>query len=628
MKLSKIIVMKKKIFFLVVLSCMIVMVGSAQTPFGGGNIVVVRIGDGSAALTTAAHPVFLDEYTSMGAFVRSIPMPTADAGANNIYTLPALQDVGATPLSYGALTLSPDRKHLACSGYDAPVGSASGDILLGSLFDRTIAIVDHNGNVNTSTHLSSAPPPVGHDISNTYSAVTSNGTDIWVTFSSTGIWYTTIGSTTATSIVSGGGAAYRTLGISQGQLYTTRQISGQIRRVGTGLPTSASSATPLSGISVLGPNSFFFADLNPAIAGDDVVYVAGEFGGLAKYSFNGSGWTPNGVIGGDADDYISLTGVVSGGSVTLFATKLSGTISNPSGGGQLVKLTDATGYAGTFAGTPDVLVNASNQTIFRGVSMTPYVPPVSVAAKAFLQGAYSTTLSRHRDVTPEWAAALNANALNQPFTGLPFNYAGTESVVSGFFTSTPSTTDIVDWVLLELHDAVTPSIIIASKAAFIREDGRIVGIDGTSDPSFTNISEGNYHLVIRHRNHTAIRTSSVLLVNTTPILYDFTTGQAQAFQNGSITTNAAMAHLGGSVFGLWGGDANSDNVIKFKGTDNDSDALLTALNSNQAAILRNVYSKADLNLDGTVRYTGLNNDAGILVKALNADQEAVRTSHQ
>src|SRR5262245_31187203 len=44
-------------------------------PFSFGNLVVVRIGDGSRP-PTQANPVFLDEYTTSGVLVQSVPMPT------------------------------------------------------------------------------------------------------------------------------------------------------------------------------------------------------------------------------------------------------------------------------------------------------------------------------------------------------------------------------------------------------------------------------------------------------------------------------------------------------------------------------------------------------------------------
>ena len=58
----------------------------AQSPFTFGNVLVVRVGDGLAALTNASTAVFLDEYSPTGTLVQSIPLPTAATGANQPFT--------------------------------------------------------------------------------------------------------------------------------------------------------------------------------------------------------------------------------------------------------------------------------------------------------------------------------------------------------------------------------------------------------------------------------------------------------------------------------------------------------------------------------------------------------------
>jgi hypothetical protein len=235
----------------------------------------------------------------------------------------------------------------------------------------------------------------------------------------------------------------------------------------------------------------------------------------------------------------------------------------------------------------------------------------AISVKAFLQGAYSSGLSRHKDVTSTWAAVLNANALSQPYNVSAFgNYAGTESVASSYFASNSgSTTDIIDWVLLELRDASTPSTIIARRAAFIREDGQIVDLDGSSDVSFRGVAPGNYFIAIRHRNHLGIRTASAQSVGgglgtSGSTTYDFTTAQSQAYQNGTITTNGAMTDLGSGVYGLFGGNANTDAQARASGGNaaiNDFLWLVNiALGGNTSLVLSNVYNNADMNMDGTV----------------------------
>src|SRR5262245_6238831 len=46
-----------------------------------GNLIVFRVGDGVAALTTAAASVFLDEYSPLGTLVQTIPVPNTGATA-------------------------------------------------------------------------------------------------------------------------------------------------------------------------------------------------------------------------------------------------------------------------------------------------------------------------------------------------------------------------------------------------------------------------------------------------------------------------------------------------------------------------------------------------------------------
>ena len=142
----------------------------------------------------------------------------------------------------------------------------------------------------------------------------------------------------------------------------------------TGLPTTAGQTiTNLAGFptgtpTASSPYAFFFADLSPSVPGVDTVYVAddGVGGGVQKYSLNAGAWTLKGVVGADADDFRGLTGVVNGGSVSLFAT---------GGGNRLVSLTDSSGYDGTFASSVTTLATAGTNTAFRGVALLPVPEP-------------------------------------------------------------------------------------------------------------------------------------------------------------------------------------------------------------------------------------------------------------
>ncbi len=160
--------------------------------------------------------------------------------------------------------------------------------------------------------------------------------------------------------------------------------------------------------------------------------------------------------------------------------------------------------------------------------------------KTFLQGAYDANVLRHRDVSTDWRNVLIASATTQPFNNANYGnlgYNGTESVSSSIFTSTGATTDIVDWVLLELRSAAPPASPIVTRAAFILENGSIVDLDGLSPVAFRGIPNGNYYVTIRHRNHLGIPTAAVQILldgalgsNPSPTPYDFTTTQAKHFR--------------------------------------------------------------------------------------------------
>src|SRR6185295_20015486 len=70
--------------------------GAALTP---GNVVVVRVGDGAAALAGTGTAVFLEEYTTAGSLVQTIAIPTTTSGANRRLVMTG------TTTSEGILTL-------------------------------------------------------------------------------------------------------------------------------------------------------------------------------------------------------------------------------------------------------------------------------------------------------------------------------------------------------------------------------------------------------------------------------------------------------------------------------------------------------------------------------------------
>lgn len=119
--------------------------------------------------------------------------------------------------------------------------------------------------------------------------------------------------------------------------------------------------------------------------------------------------------------------------------------------------------------------------------------------------------------------------------------------------------------------------------------------------------------------------------------YDFTTAQSQAYQDGAIVTNAAMAQSG-SVFLMWAGNANADNFVRVISSTippiaSDAAYMLTLLGGNPNATL-STYSNGDINMDGKTRVTSStippipSDVAFILSTPLSGNNNATRKGHQ
>ena len=139
-------------------------------------------------------------------------------------------------------------------------------------------------------------------------------------------------------------------------------------------------------------------------------------------------------------------------------------------------------------------------------------------------------------------------SLTQPYNEEPWNYAGSESV-----SSIPQ--DVVDWVLLELRSGTASSTVVSRKAAFIKSNGSVVDIDGTSPVSFSGTPSGNYYIVVMHRNHLPVMSADPVSLGPEPDLYDFTTSSSKAYGAD------ALADLGGGKWGLYAGDSDENGTI-------------------------------------------------------------------
>ena len=172
--------------------------------------------------------------------------------------------------------------------------------------------------------------------------------------------------------------------------------------------------------------------------------------------------------------------------------------------------------------------------------------------------------------------------LSQPYNASPWNYTGTENV-----TTIPNS-DIVDWLLIEVRDAslasgATASTTIARKAVFVKKNGKVVSMDGSSMPAFDIPFSENIFVVIRHRNHLDIMSNHALQNTEGVFEYNFSTSVNQIYGE-----DAGCSQLGSNTWAMSTGDPDGNNTIN--SNDIDVSWYLSAGNSG--------YSPADLNLNG------------------------------
>ncbi len=124
---------------------------------------------------------------------------------------------------------------------------------------------------------------------------------------------------------------------------------------------------------------------------------------------------------------------------------------------------------------------------------------IQVSPKVFLQGAINGALMddnlRVNNVLPN----------TEPYTAR--GITGIENANISMKSSALSVTGnnaIVDWVIVELRDATTPSTILSRRAALLQRDGDVVDVDGVTSVPFTKVGADSYYVSILHRNHLGV----------------------------------------------------------------------------------------------------------------------------
>jgi hypothetical protein len=317
-----------------------------------GNLIVSRVGDGTATLVNTGNAVFLDQFTTSGSSVGS-SMSLPSSGANAVVS-------SGTATSEGQLGLSSDGKYLTYYGYNTATGGSTN--LTGTTsaaVNRIVARVGIDGSVDLSTKLTDAQSG-----NNPRTAVSVNGSTFYTAGAAGGVNYANLGATTSTQINGSNlPTNIRVLNIFGGQLYaSTGSTTGGgigIYSIGSGLPT-AGGVTPTlvfqtgTSTTLSSPYDFIFKDANTVYIADDRTTGTG---GLQKWTQNAGTWSLA---------YSALAGTAGLRSITTDGTTIYGVSTD----NKLVSVTDTGSAFSAF----NTLATAGTNTAFRGVRFITPVP--------------------------------------------------------------------------------------------------------------------------------------------------------------------------------------------------------------------------------------------------------------
>lgn len=610
--------------------------------FTEGRLVVLQVGPvGDISLATGKQ-VVLQEINAAGQFSASVTVPSS--GAN------ALIVDGQSPFE-GRLSLSSDSSKLVFAGYARALPNST---VLGTsasaTIPRAIGTVDAGGNFvrqsTSSTFFSGG----------SIRAACAAGTNLWADGSVQGLDYFGGG---AAATVASGKTSFRSVRVFNGQLYvSSASTSGSpantgVFSVGTGLPTTAGqSLTTIANTNSTNTGDFCF---NPA---GTVLYVAIGSGGIQKWVHTTT-WNLAYTMTFSEGAY-ALVGDFSGANTILYFVTNAGDklmkITDPNAGTGSVAVTPAlvrnanvantafrgvswapkvtcagniyyadtdgdgfgdpamsishcppapTGYVAdntdscplVFGKAGSACSDGNGQTVNDMVgsdcTCAGYVPTLQL--KAFLQG----PLNPQTMLMSDALRSLPDFPLTEPYPslGLATSYAST---LNPAVLAVTGNNAIVDWVLVELRSATSPTAAVFRRSALLQRDGDVVATDGVSPLTFPGAGL-SYYVILRHRNHLPIATAAPVSFSATPLTIDFTSPSTAVWG-----TDARIAV--GTGMALFMGDSNMGGVIRYTGATNDRDPILVAVGGTTPNNVVNGYSGNDTNMDGSIKYTGSAND--------------------
>ncbi|HLX71356.1 MAG TPA: cadherin-like domain-containing protein [Verrucomicrobiae bacterium] len=483
-------------------------------PFVPGNLVVDRAGDGSAALTGNGTAIFLDQYTTIGGLVSTVPIPTSGPGQ--------FVDVGNSTTE-GFLSLNPFGTNVVLAGYNVPLGTTTPSSANAAAAPRAIATVDNNGIFTLQ-----ATSTIAHTGGNIRSAATDGNGNFWASGSVIGTFY--MGTNSPTNYISTTVANERVIQVIGGNLYYSTG-SGTTRGVYSfsGLPTTTGN-TATSLINGGSTNAPFAWSFNPGmnqayVADSDTFTTSSAIGGIEKWTNNGTSWV----------FLYSLAPAVDGLCVdwttspaTIYATTANGSA--------LLKVQD--NGPGTLA-TTNALAPAN--TAFRSVIFAPTNSAFSPTVAPFLTSVSPTNQTVGNGSTVTFT--LNGS------TGLPVasNYwyqiiGTTTNQISGQFGSlTLSNVAVGSYSFFAVLSNASGSVTSSVLSLTATPSPVVLGISPATATTFTG-GQVTFSAAVNTGTPVASNFWFKVAGGVTNLLTDGTTGSGSVI-SGSTTTNLTLSNV-------------------------------------------------------------------------------------
>jgi hypothetical protein len=231
----------------------------------------------------------------------------------------------------------------------------------------------------------------------------------------------------------------------------------------------------------------------------------------------------------------------------------------------------------------------------------------------------------------------NLIPINEPYSSFPYNQnfthtggGGGESILNpiAIFGVTGSNA-IVDWVFIELRDKNNNKLVKHTRSALLQRDGDIVDVDGVSPICFQGLTDNQFYIVIRHRNHLGVMTANAKILTTQGIDVDFSNNLEPEFNFGTTHPIAGNSFnfTGLSQFttmdgkrALWNGNSNGDHKVKYEAPNDDQSITLmdVFLNNGNSSFQSGYdftvgYYSGDVDLNGKTKYEAPTDDQSIIL---------------